>query len=217
MTVSLYPNCLWTWWKRFRHAKSSFGFKTDLSQPGKFTLPSPGAVLKRQLFQIVDALNELQLPYMVIGAFALAAWGRPRATLDIDFMIQTTTLPEALSNRLEELGFHFDEVWDRYNPMIRHFHRRFRSGRTPVDIMLRRDEHDAAAFARRRKKRFNERYLWFPSPEDLLLQKLKVRRPQDLVDAEGIVSRMRGKIDRRYLAHWANRLGIRAELAHVLR
>jgi len=51
----------------------------------------------------------------------------------------------------------------------------------------------------------------------LLLQKLKVGRPQDLVDAESIVSRMQGKMDRRYLAHWANRLGIRAERAHVLR
>jgi len=31
----------------------------------------------------------------------------------------------------------------------------------------------------------------------LLLQKLKVGRPQDLVDAESIVSRMQGKMDRR--------------------
>jgi hypothetical protein len=196
---------------------SSFGFRTDSSRPGKLTLQSPGASVKRQLLQVVDALTELRLPYMVIGGFALAAWGRPRSTLDIDFMIQTTAVPESLSRRLEDMGFHFDEGWDRHNPMIRDFHRRFRSGRTPVDIMLRRDEHDTEAFGRRRKKRFDNRYLWFPSAEDLLLQKLKVGRPQDMVDAENIVSRMRGKLDRPYLARWANRLGITAELQHFVR
>jgi len=35
----------------------------------------------------------------------LAAWVRPRGTLDIDFMIQTTAMPEALSKKLEDLGF----------------------------------------------------------------------------------------------------------------
>src|SRR5439155_18952895 len=102
------------------------------------------------------------------------------------------------------------------NPMIRDFHRRFRSGRNAVDILLQRDEHDAAAFGRRRRKRLDGKYLWFPSPEDLLLQKLKVGRPQDMVDATSIVSCNRGKLDRRYLTRWATRLGIVAELSHVL-
>ena len=44
------------------------------------------AVLKDSLIQIVDALREIRVPYMVIGAFALPAWGRPRATLDLDFI-----------------------------------------------------------------------------------------------------------------------------------
>ena len=91
--------------------------------------------------------------------------------------------------------------------MIRAFHKRFRSGRVPVDVMLNRDEHDDAAFSRRRRKRFNGRYIWFPAAEDLLLQKLKVGRPQDFVDAAGIVQRMRGKLDRRYLTRWAGLTG----------
>jgi hypothetical protein len=107
---------------------------------------------------------------MVIGAFALPAWGRPRATLALDFTIQTAEVPKSLVKRLNDLGLHFDEEWDRYNPIIRAFHQRFRSGRIPVDVLIIRDEHDVAAFARRKKKRFDGRYLWFPSAEDLLLQ-----------------------------------------------
>lgn len=153
---------------------------------------------------------------MVIGAFALPVWGRPRATLDLDFIIQTAELPKSLVTKLSDLGFHFDAEWDQYNPMIRAFHKRFRSGRTPVDILLNRDAHDSAAFSRRKRKYFEGRYLWFPSAEDLLLQKLKVGRPQDFVDASGIVQRMKGRLDRRYLEAWAKKLGINAELAHVL-
>ena len=177
---------------------------------------NPGR-LKHHLFQLVDALVELRLPYMVIGAFALTAWGRPRATLDIDIILQTTEIPDDLVRKLGNIGFHFDKTWDRYNPMIRAFHKRFRAGRMPVDIMLNRDEHDDAAFSRRRRKRFNGRYIWFPAAEDLLLQKLKVGRPQDFVDAAGIVQRMRGKLDRRYLTRWAKKVGVDGELADILR
>ena len=179
--------------------------------------PGPGpSVLKDKLLQIVDVLGELRLSYMVIGAFALAAWGRPRATLDLDFILQTTEIPDKLVQKLNDLGFRFDRTWDRYNPMIRAFHKRFRSGRIPVDLLLNRDEHDLASFGRRKKKRFNGRYLWFPSPEDLLLQKLKVGRPQDFVDAAGIVQRMRGRLDERYLGRWAKQLSLIDELSRVL-
>ena len=79
------------------------------------------AALKRHLINIVDLLAEVKLTYMVIGAFALPAWGRPRATLDLDILIQTPEIPEIFVRRLGDLGFHFDEEWDRYNPMIRAF------------------------------------------------------------------------------------------------
>ena len=173
------------------------------------------AVVKHDFLQIVDALRELGLPYMVVGAFALTAWGRPRATLDLDFILQTAEVPEQLVNKLSQLGFRFDEVWDKYNPMIRAFHKRYRSGRTAVDVLLSRDEHDAAAFSRKKRKLLEGRYIWFPSAEDFLLQKLKVGRPQDFLDAAGVVERMRGKLNRRYLVRWATKLGLSSELAHV--
>jgi hypothetical protein len=153
---------------------------------------------------------------MVIGAFALPVWGRPRATLDLDVMIQTHDVPEVLVAALADLGFRLDEQWERYNPMIRGVQKRFRFGRTPVDILVSRDEQDASAFSRRKKKKFDGRYVWFPSAEDLLLQKLKAGRAQDFADAAGIVLRMHDRLDNAYLIKWAKKLGIAAELAHVL-
>ena len=152
---------------------------------------------------------------MVIGALALTAWGQPRATMDFDIMIATESIPERLLNKLSRSGFKIDANWAQYNPMIRGLQTRFRSGRVAVDILLARDAHDHAAFTNRKKRRFNGYFLWFPSPEDLLLQKLKVGRPQDFSDAAGIVHRCSGTLDRRYLARWALKLGITAELRHI--
>ena len=82
--------------------------------------------------------------------------------------------------------------------------------------MIIREYHDAIAFSKKKKKRLGGRYIWFPSAEDLLLQKLKVGRPQDFVDAAGIAERMRGKLNRQHLVRWATKLGVAAELAHVM-
>jgi hypothetical protein len=152
---------------------------------------------------------------MVIGAFALAAWGQPRATMDFDIMIAGDAIPERLIHKLSKAGFEIDADWVQHNPMIRNLQTRFRSGRIALDILPARDAHDRAAFARRKRRRFNSYFLWFPSPEDLLLQKLKVGRPQDFSDAVGIVQRCSGKLDHRHLARWAMKLGITAELRHV--
>jgi hypothetical protein len=37
----------------------------------------------RALVELCDALDEAQLPYMLVGGQANATWGEPRATLDI--------------------------------------------------------------------------------------------------------------------------------------
>lgn len=153
---------------------------------------------------------------MLIGAFALTAWGRPRATLDFDFMIAAESVSDRLVFLMKQAGFELDDAWAQHNPMIRDLQARFRSGRVVIDILLPRDAHDRVALRRRRKRRYGRYYLWFPAPEDLLLQKLKAGRPQDFADAVGIVARCGDQLDRRYLARWARRLGITAELSHVL-
>ena len=40
------------------------------------------------LFQVLDALEALQIPYMVVGSFASTFWGRPRMTHDADLVVE---------------------------------------------------------------------------------------------------------------------------------
>src|SRR5438046_9235814 len=39
------------------------------------------------LERIVAAFRRSRVPYVLIGAWALTAWGRPRATNDVDFLV----------------------------------------------------------------------------------------------------------------------------------
>lgn len=40
------------------------------------------------LKQSVDIFRRKRVSYVLIGAWTLAVWGKPRATLDLDFMVK---------------------------------------------------------------------------------------------------------------------------------
>jgi hypothetical protein len=39
------------------------------------------------LAAVIDSLKGARVSYMMIGAWALSVWGRPRATMDLDFLV----------------------------------------------------------------------------------------------------------------------------------
>jgi hypothetical protein len=73
-----------------------------------------------------------------------------------------------------------DETWLKWNPMLRGIQLRFQPHGVTVDLLRPRDEHDQQLFRRKRKRSIDGRYYWFVSPEDFIIQKLKVGRPRDL-------------------------------------
>ena len=172
--------------------------------------------LERSVRNIVRTLQNTRVPYMLIGAPALSAWGRPRATLDIDFMIMADDLPEKLVVGLAAIGFNRDLAWERHNPFLKGVHTRFHSADFDLDTLLRRDQHHDSAFKRRRKKHHERMFVWFPAPEDLILLKLRAGRPMDFEDVAGIFERVGGQLDLHYLSRWARRLGIMEELNYLI-
>ena len=60
------------------------------------------------------------------------------------------------------------------------------------------------------------RYYWLVSPEDFIIQKLKVGRPRDFEDALSVLERCGKTLDKRYLQRWADRIGVSAELHYIL-
>ena len=43
--------------------------------------------LEASVAEVASTLEELSVPYMLIGALAVAAWGEARATLDVDLSV----------------------------------------------------------------------------------------------------------------------------------
>jgi hypothetical protein len=169
------------------------------------------------LAAIIDSLRSARAPFMIIGAWAVAVWGRPRATMDVDFMlmIEEGDLVH-LGKMLTQERFCADEMWLESNPMLRGSQLRMVFHGVTVDLLLPRDSHDKQAFLRRKKKRVAGRYCWVVAPEDLILQKLKVARPRDFEDGLSVLERSRKVLDFRYLKQWAGRLGLAAELDYLL-
>jgi hypothetical protein len=113
-------------------------------------------------------------------------------------------------------GMMLDETWLKWNPMLRGAQRRFQFQGITVDVMRPRDAHDQQLFRRKRRRRMDAGDCWVVSPEDFILQKLKVGRPRDFEDALSVLERSGKLINRRYLVAWATRIGVSAELDYVL-
>jgi hypothetical protein len=169
------------------------------------------------LGRVIACLRREKISYALIGAWALAAWGRPRATLDVDFLVLIKEEGlEHLSAQMARAGLKLDETWVEWNPMLRGVQLRFQWQEVMIDLLRPRDQHDQQVFQRKRKKRFDGRYYWVVSMEDFILQKLKVGRPRDFEDAMSVVERHQKGLDHAYLEHWAKQLGVMEELDYLL-
>ena len=169
------------------------------------------------LAAIIDSLRGKRVLYMMIGAWALALWGRPRATMDFDFLVMVDEEGlDRLEKGLIQEGFSLDETWLEWNPMLRSFQLRLQYRGVTVDFMRPRDMHDNQAFERRKRESVAGRNCPVIGPEDFILQKLKVGRPRDFEDALSVLVRAGEKLDFRYMEQWAGRLGLTAELDYII-
>lgn len=164
----------------------------------------------------VECFGRERVTYALIGAWAIAVWGRPRATTDVDFLVMVDEKDfEHLARKLALAGMEVDEVWRQWNPMLRAIQVRLRFHGVTVDVLRPRDAHDLQALKRRVKKRMEGRYYWVVAPEDLILQKLKVGRPRDFEDALSVLERSARLLNHAYLRRWARRLRVLEELDYI--
>ena len=169
------------------------------------------------LARVVACFRTERISYALIGAWALAVWGTSRATNDVDFLVFVNEEDlNRVSDRMVRGGFELDETWIKWNPMLRGSQLRFQFQGTTVDLLPPRDAHDQQVFRRKRRKHIGRCHCWVVSAEDFILQKLKVGRPRDFEDALSVLERSGKSLDKRYLARWASRIGVAAELKYIL-
>ncbi len=87
---------------------------------------------------------------MIVGAMAVAVWGRPRATADIDVTLRIDRGDlESLAEHAESSGFLLDRQWFEWNPLLRGHQIRLTRGGLTMDAMRTRDAHEEGHRGRR--------------------------------------------------------------------
>lgn len=143
--------------------------------------------LHQDFKEFIQLLNENEVEYIVVGAFALAFNGHPRYTGDIDFWIKND-LPNAkkVFKSIKDFGFQVDRLKENEfasDDLI------FQMGYPPVriDIITSVDGLKfEESFKNKKEKNFEGLKINFLSLEDIKKNKKTVGRNKDLADLEGL-------------------------------
>ena len=165
--------------------------------------------------RIADRFDEAGISYGIGGALALAAWGSPRATKDVDLsvFVPQADLPRVF-DALERAGVIVDrDEATRGVARIGLF--TAQAGRMRVDLFL--SEHPHFLEMEKRRQAIPDssgRSLWFISAEDLTVMKLIYGRDKDIIDLERLFA-VRPQLDVVYVRHWLDQMVPAGDRRHV--
>ncbi len=170
---------------------------------------------------VVDALEELAIPYMIVGSISSSYYGIARPTQDADFVIALGS--ESMGPITMRLGRQF-----RVDPQMSFetvtMSRRFVADviGTPFKIeffLLRDDPHDQERFRRRQRVSLLDRQIWLPTAEDVIVTKLlrglSAARSKDRDDVRDVIAIQGERIDWDYVHGWCEQQGTRALLDEI--
>jgi hypothetical protein len=180
-----------------------------------------GALELRDAFlAVLDALGETGIAHAFIGALPVLAWGRVRATTDIDLVVLAGNEWNRLTEALGQRGFRAGRVVGPSEPSdtlpdIGVFH----GAGDPsvrVDVFIAKTEFERAIIETARTASVLGTTVRLARPEGSIIYKLLASRPKDLDDVEAIFEARRAAgdvLDWSFLDHWTGEWGIVDRLA----
>jgi hypothetical protein len=170
---------------------------------------------------VIDALKSAGVDYMIGGAIAEWAWGEPRATQDLDLVVDIPFgAVSALSDELKKRDMLVPPEMivdamaeDRTDIPINaiHLHSGLKADLYPVRSG---DELRQVAFQRKREVDFGGPIgkVSVHSPEDLIIYKLVYfsisEQPKHIRDIAAILQAQKNQLDLDYIVKWVDRLGL---------
>lgn len=172
---------------------------------------------------VLGALEELGIPYMLVGSFSSNFYGIPRSTKDADFVIQLGDV--SLTTLAERLGPEFT-----LDPQLS-FESVTGTTRCCVSVqeiafeieffLLSDDLHDQERFQRRCRRSLLDREVFLPTAEDVVVTKLRWlhlgNRNKDYDDVRNVIAVQGDQLDWDYIHHWCDLHGSRARLDEIRR
>ncbi len=155
-------------------------------------------VYREVLKKTVRFLKKEKITFVIVGALASGYYGMPRSTRYIDFIVFGEKKAfKKLVTKARKSGFIL--VGSLHTAGSGNFMLEAKDDGYRADFRAAEDSHDFIAIERRRKARFFATDVWLASPEDLVIQKLRMGRVNDFQDAATIMIRQEGKLDLVYL------------------
>ena len=169
---------------------------------------------------IAERLTSVGVEYMLTGSMAMAAYGNPRMTRDVDIVMECSEQDVDPIVRLfeEDCYINRDAVFEAIanRSMFNIIHNEWI---IKADFIIRKDDaYHQTEFGRRREITVAGNPLVITAPEDLILSKLEwARESQSELQMRDVRELMATGIalDWEYLEHWAQALGVKASLPDV--
>lgn len=165
----------------------------------------------------VDLFDKFEILYILTGSFAGSFWGHPRATHDIDFVVEIE--PKNKENFLaflkalpKDFQVDFDQVERAYNQKGQ-FNIFYPDLDLKIDFwIINQSNFEKNKFKRRVITEVFGKKVAIVSAEDLILTKLswvkEVYSDRHFRDCVGILERQKGYLDEKYLQENAQKLEV---------
>jgi len=172
---------------------------------------------------VVDACEAEGVEHMVTGAFAFSFYGIPRSTKDVDVVLNVAGgrgLGGVVSHLKAVVEFDPQIQFDTLTWGRRLVGKAIEPPAFKVELFeLFDDPFVMEQFARKRKLLSTQlgRAVWLPTPEDVVVQKLRWGRNKDLDDARDVLA-VQGPetLDMAYIESWCIRHGTTQRLNDAL-
>jgi len=158
--------------------------------------------------------EELGISYYITGGVAAISYGEPRTTQDLDLVMAISLdVIDRLSDALTEAGFYVPGIDDVKSGRMRTLQIIEMESISRADLVVAgTDEFERLKFARRRVIEFEGTALYFASPEDVILNKLRWRQrsgsEKQWRDVLGVLKVQAENLDYGYMREWAEQLGL---------
>ena len=158
--------------------------------------------------KVIDAIQRCNISFMIVGSFSSNIYGVERSTQDVDIVLRLES--RSINDLIQALGpdFYVDpQIGFETVTMTSRFIASHLNPHFKIELfMLSDDAHDLKRFERRRTLHIRGRTVDFPTPEDVIITKLRWskggRRTKDIDDVRNVLSVQQGHLDLPYIRHW---------------
>jgi hypothetical protein len=170
---------------------------------------------------VIDTLQRLRVPFMIVGSLAANFHGVPRSTRDADFVVQLK--PNDLQEIAVQLGARFrlepQTSFETITGTTRHILRLAQSPFLIELFELTDDPHDVERFSRRQRVQVFGHEAFVATAEDTIVTKLRWarhgHRSKDIDDVRNVIAVQQTALDWGYIQRWCLQHGTVQLLAQI--